>query len=304
MIQALVITGPTASGKSGLAYELAKQVPLEVISVDSAQVYRGFDIGSAKPDSDQQFAVPHHLIDIRDASNPYSAADFREDAIRLIGEILGRGSLPVLVGGTMLYIKALRDGIAPLPAADQKVRSALTQEAAEHGWTGLHDRLKKIDPRAASRINAADTQRLQRALEVYELTGKSMSQLIEAGNQPCPFDLTEIAIVPADRKLLHSRIEQRFDQMLDQGLIDGVTKIRDLPGIDPGLPAMKSVGYRQVWNYLEGRCDYDEMRHKAIVATRQLAKRQYTWLRSWQNLIVLDQPILSEALKIVRFGSI
>lgn len=304
MIQALVITGPTASGKSGLAYELANEVPLEVISVDSAQVYRGFDIGSAKPDADQQFKVRHHLIDIRDASNPYSAADFREDAIRLIGEIQGRKRLPVLVGGTMLYIKTLRDGIAPLPAADQKVRSALSEEAAEHGWTRLHDRLKKVDPRAASRINAADTQRLQRALEVHQLTGKSMSQLIEAGNQPCPFDLTEIAIIPADRKILHSRIEQRFDQMLDQGLIDEVIKIRDLPGIDAGLPALKSVGYRQVWNYLEGRCDYDEMRHRAIVATRQLAKRQYTWLRSWQNLVVLDKPILSEALKIVKFGSI
>lgn len=304
MIQALVITGPTASGKSSLAYELAKQVPLEVISVDSAQVYRGFDIGSAKPDTAQQFEVPHHLIDIRDASNPYSAAEFREDAIRLIGEILDRNRLPVLVGGTMLYIKALRDGIAPLPAADPKVRAALSKEAAELGWASLHDRLKKIDPRAASRINRADTQRLQRALEVHQLTGKSLSQLIEGGHQRCPFDLTEIAIVPSDRKRLHSRIEQRFDLMLDQGLIDEVMTLRSLPGMESGLPALKSVGYRQVWRYLEGQYNYDEMRQRAIIATRQLAKRQYTWLRSWRDLVILDQPIVSKVLKIVKLGSI
>ena len=187
MPQVLVITGPTASGKSQLAYELAEQVPLEVISVDSAQVYRGFDIGSAKPDAEQQRKVRHHLIDIRDASNPYSAADFRADAVMLIEEILSRQRLPVLVGGSMLYIQALRDGIANLPAADPAIRSELIEEAEQYGWTSLHDRLKKIDPQAASRIKAADKQRLQRALEVHRLTGQSMSQLLQQGNQPCPF---------------------------------------------------------------------------------------------------------------------
>ena len=304
MIQVLVITGPTASGKSQLAYELAEEVPLEVISVDSAQVYRGFDIGSAKPDAEQQRKVRHHLIDIRDASNPYSAADFRADAVMLIEEILSRQRLPVLVGGSMLYIKALRDGIANLPAADPAIRSELIEEAEQYGWTSLHNRLKKIDPQAASRIKAADKQRLQRALEVHRLTGQSMSQLLQQGNQPCPFELTEIAIIPSDRKMLHLRIAERFDQMLARGLIDEVINIRAMPGIDPELPALKSVGYRQVWNYLEGQCNFDEMRQRAIAATRQLAKRQYTWLRSWPDLAVLDKPNLAEVLKIVGAASI
>ncbi|HIK70093.1 MAG TPA: tRNA (adenosine(37)-N6)-dimethylallyltransferase MiaA [Pseudomonadales bacterium] len=304
MTQVLVITGPTASGKSQLAYELAEEVPLEVISVDSAQVYRGFDIGSAKPDAEQQRKVRHHLIDIRDASNPYSAADFRADAVMLIEEILSRQRLPVLVGGSMLYIKALRDGIANLPAADPAIRSELIEEAEQYGWTSLHDRLKKIDPQAASRIKAADKQRLQRALEVHRLTGQPMSQLLQQGNQPCPFELTEIAIIPSDRKMLHLRIAERFDQMLARGLIDEVINIRAMPGIDPELPALKSVGYRQVWNYLEGQCNFDEMRLRAIAATRQLAKRQYTWLRSWPDLAVLDKANLAEVLKIVEVASI
>jgi len=302
--QVLVITGPTASGKSQLAYELAEEVPLEVISVDSAQVYRGFDIGSAKPDAEQQRKVRHHLIDIRDASNPYSAADFRADAVMLIEEILSRQRLPVLVGGSMLYIKALRDGIANLPAADPAIRSELIEEAEQYGWTSLHDRLKKIDPQAASRIKAADKQRLQRALEVHRLTGQPMSQLLQQGNQPCPFELTEIAIIPSDRKMLHLRIAERFDQMLARGLIDEVINIRAMPGIDPELPALKAVGYRQVWNYLEGQFNFDEMRQRAIAATRQLAKRQYTWLRSWPDLAVLDKPNLAEVLKIVGPASI
>ncbi|HIG61052.1 MAG TPA: tRNA (adenosine(37)-N6)-dimethylallyltransferase MiaA [Gammaproteobacteria bacterium] len=304
MTQVLVITGPTASGKSQLAYELAEEVPLEVISVDSAQVYRGFDIGSAKPDAEQQRKVRHHLIDIRDASNPYSAADFRADAVMLIEEILSRQRLPVLVGGSMLYIKALRDGIANLPAADPAIRSELIEEAEQYGWTSLHDRLKKIDPQAASRIKAADKQRLQRALEVHRLTGQPMSQLLQQGNQPCPFELTEIAIIPSDRKMLHLRIAERFDQMLARGLIDEVINIRAMPGIDPELPALKAVGYRQVWNYLEGQFNFDEMRQRAIAATRQLAKRQYTWLRSWPDLAVLDKPNLAEVLKIVGPASI
>jgi tRNA dimethylallyltransferase len=304
VIQALVITGPTASGKSQLAYDLAEEIPLEVISVDSAQVYRGFDIGSAKPDAEQQRKVPHHLIDIRDASNPYSAADFRADAVMLIEEILSRQRLPVLVGGSMLYIKALRDGIAPLPSADPVIRAELLEAAEEHGWASLHDRLKKIDPLAASRIKVADKQRLQRALEVHQLTGQPMSQLLEKGNQPCPFDLTEIAIMPSDRKILHLRIAERFDQMLEQGLIDEVINIRAMPGIDAELPAVKSVGYRQVWNYLEGHCNFDEMRQRATAATRQMAKRQYTWLRSWPDLAVLDKANLAEVLKIVEAASI
>ena len=303
-ISAVSIMGPTASGKSALAVELARLERFEIISVDSAQVYRGMDIGTAKPDPELLKEVPHHLINISDPSEPYSAADFRLDAIRLVEEISSRDKIPLLTGGTMLYFKALKEGLAALPPADKSVRRRISQQAQEYGWPMLHERLKQIDPIAAERIHVNDPQRLQRALEVFEISGKSMTEWQQQGSQSCPFEILEIAILPKDRLDLHRVIETRFHQMLTDGLIEEVQQLFDRDDLNQDLPAIKACGYRQVWAYLAGEIDYGTMVEKAIIATRQFAKRQFTWLRSWQGLKRIETPEGSKALKIIRASSI
>lgn len=303
---AVVLAGPTASGKSALAMKLAaySALDVEIISADSAQVYRGMDIGTAKPDALIQQQIPHHLIDIREPDEPYSAAAFRADVLALVPEIIARGRLPLLVGGTMLYLKALKEGLAVLPEADEEVRQQILRQAANEGWDQLHRELSNIDPEAAARIRSTDTQRLQRALEVYRLTGSSLSELHRQTMEPCPFPLLEIAIMPPDRKSLHEVIARRFQEMLAAGFIEEVTRLKSNSALHPALPAIKAVGYRQVWAFLEGEIDRESMVEKAVAATRQLAKRQYTWLRSWQGLHILETPDTDQALKILRHSTI
>lgn len=296
---ALVITGPTASGKSALALELARKLDGEIVSADSAQVYRGMDIGTAKPEAEVLSEVRHHLIDIREPQNPYSAADFREDTIRLVAEIRQRGKLPIIAGGTMLYLKALKEGLSSLPPANQAVRDEISREAERHGWPHLHAELRQIDPASAARINPTDPQRLQRALEVYRVSGKSLSSHHEQTGEPCPFPLVEIAILPPDRSELHKIIEQRFMAMLEAGLVDEVRQLKAKPMLHEGLPAIRAVGYRQIWSFLEGEINEKTMIETAVAATRQLAKRQFTWLRGWTDLHQLEAPDLAQALKIV-----
>lgn len=291
--------GPTASGKTGLAVELAKDLNGEIISVDSALVYRGMDIGTAKPSATEMAGIPHHLIDTRDPANAYSAADFRTDALQLIGEISARGHVPILAGGSMLYFKALKHGLALMPEANQQIRDDISERAGLLGWPAIHAELARVDPKAAERINPNDPQRLQRALEVYLISGRSLSEWQSEPLPGCPVDLVELAIVPPDRSLLHQRIETRFRQMLEDGLIAEVEALYRRDDLHSGLPAIKSVGYRQVWAYLEGEIDFDTMLQKSIVATRQLAKRQYTWLRSWEDLRIIEAPLRIEALKIL-----
>ena len=303
---ALVITGPTASGKSALAYSLCERFPdrFELISVDSAQVYRGLDIGAAKPTDAEQRLVPHHLIDIRNPTDPYTAHDFVTEASRLIESITAGGKTPLMVGGTMLYLKSLRSGMAELPSASPAVRAALDSEAADKGWPYLHERLTKIDPAAAARIKPSDRQRLQRALEVFELTGRKLSDLQAESHSNPTLDTVEVAIEPLERAKLHERIATRFDHMLEEGLVSEVETLRETFDLNSTLPAMKSVGYRQVWEYLEGDIDWDEMRLRGIIATRQLAKRQLTWLRGWSHLHRLPAPNLDALLKIKSLAHI
>lgn len=295
--------GPTASGKTRIALELARHYPVELISVDSALVYRGLNIGSGKPDAETLREIPHHLVDIRDPADPYSAADFRHDALAAIRDICDRGRIPLLVGGTMLYFKVLRDGLADMPEADEEVRQAILEEAAKKGWPALHARLAEIDPQSAQRIRPTDSQRLQRALEVYEVSGRTMTQfhekqLHEAARQdsPLPVKLLFTAIYPEARATLHKRIELRLRQMLQEGFVEEVKVLYQRGDLNPALPAIRSVGYRQVWSYLAGEYDEDTMFNRALAATRQLAKRQLTWLRSWPDLHVLDSedPVLLE----------
>lgn len=293
------LMGPTASGKTGLAVELAQELDAEIISVDSALVYRGMDIGTAKPTQAERQGITHHLIDILDPVESYSAADFRKDAISLCEEILGRGKRVILTGGTMLYFKALKDGIADMPAADEEIRAAISAEAAAKGWAAIHSQLQAVDPIAAERINPNDPQRLQRALEVYRVSGIPLTEWQKQTPESCPFPLLELAIVPPDRAEVHQRIETRFTAMLDQGFAAEVEKLHARPDLNTSLPSIKSVGYRQMWAYLDGAYDFSVMQEKAVVATRQLAKRQFTWLRSWQNLRLLASPSRSEALKIL-----
>ena len=277
--RAVCLTGPTATGKTELALMLAESIPLEVVSVDSAMVYRGMDIGTAKPGADVRARVPHHLIDIVDAADAYSAGRFLRDALAAIAEITSRGRLPLLVGGTLLYLRALRRGLAPLPGPDPAVRRGLDEEGAARGWPALHARLAEIDPEAAARIAPNDRQRIQRALEVHALSGRTLSELQRQASAPA-LDLATIAVVPSDRAALAARIEQRFDAMVETGLVEEVERLRSRGDLHPGLPSIRAVGYRQIWAYLEGRYDWPVARDKAIAATRQLAKRQMTWLRS------------------------
>lgn len=287
---AVAIMGPTASGKTAAALEIARHLPVEIISVDSALVYRGMDIGTAKPTAEERAAAPHHLIDILDPAASYSAMQFREDALRLVTDIARRGRLPLLVGGTMLYFKALQDGLDDLPQANPEVRAQLDAEAARIGYPALHARLAGLDPETAARLKPNDAQRIQRALEIITLTGQPMSALLAQQPKPAlPFEILPIALEPADRSVLHERIAQRFDAMLaSDGLIREVMALRERGDLHLGLPSMRCVGYRQAWEYLDGLYDKAALREKGIAATRQLAKRQLTWLRSMPHRIVVD----------------
>jgi tRNA dimethylallyltransferase len=310
--------GPTAAGKTDLALELARVLPCELISVDSALVYRGMDIGTAKPDKATLAEFPHALIDICDPAEAYSAAQFRQDALRAMAEATARGRIPLLVGGTMLYFKALLEGLAAMPSADAGVRAELEARALAEGWQALHDELRCIDPESAARIHPNDPQRLVRALEVYRLSGLSMSQHRErqqAENAGAgasapgqfPYTVAQLAIAPADRGLLHQRIAQRFQLMLEQGFIDEVQALRQRSDLHPGLPSIRAVGYRQVWDYLEGNLSRAQMQERGVIATRQLAKRQFTWLRGWQDVHWLDTQAcdnLPRALKCLAAVSI
>ncbi|UDG82152.1 tRNA (adenosine(37)-N6)-dimethylallyltransferase MiaA [Candidatus Vallotia cooleyia] len=289
--------GPTASGKSAAALELARDTPIEIVSIDSALIYRQMDIGTAKPTAADRAAVPHHLIDILDPIQIYSADQFRTDTLRLCAQIMGRGKLPLLVGGTMLYYKMLVEYIHELPGADVSIRSALDQDAALKGWPALHAKLGKIDPISAARIAPNDSRRIQRALEVWKLTGQPLSVLLQrrtadrivASQQKAISPrCAVVSLEPSDRLVLHARIAQRFDAMLDANLIDEVQKLRARGDLHPGLPSMRCIGYRQAWAYLDGEYAYTTMREQSIFATRQLCKRQLTWLRAIPERIVVD----------------
>ena len=324
----IFLMGPTASGKTDLAVELCEAMPCEIISVDSALVYRGMDIGTAKPDEALLERVPHRLINIRDPHESYSAAEFYTDARSAIDEIQQSGKVPLLVGGTMLYFRILRDGIAPLPSADQSVREKIVQDAKRHGWQYVHAQLAEVDPESAARIRPTDPQRLQRALEVFRVSGKTMTEIwrqqkdvlersvgdrqtgkgdkadytkLEGGLPPLPLPIINLAIAPTERSELHARIAQRFELMLEAGFVDEVRALFNSGLYTNDMPAMRCVGYRQVWDYLEGKCDYAHMVERGIIATRQLAKRQLTWLRSWPDvewLVTGDRNNLAKALKI------
>ena len=283
----LALLGPTASGKSALAAKAAEKFPIEIVSMDSALVYRGMDIGTAKPAAALCAQVPHHLIDIIDPDQTYSAGRWRNDALVKIEEIASRNRIPLLVGGTMLYYRALTTGLDELPQADARVRAEIDAQATARGWPALHAELEKVDPKAAARIAPNDPQRIQRALEVWRVTGKPLSELQGRKETGLPFRLTGVALIP-ERAVLHQRIAQRFDAMLKLGLIDEVKALRKKYRLSAALPSMRAVGYRQVWEYLEGATDQETMREKAIAATRQLAKRQLTWLRSFPDLVRLD----------------
>ncbi|QWF15541.1 tRNA (adenosine(37)-N6)-dimethylallyltransferase MiaA [Lysobacter capsici] len=282
---AIAVMGPTASGKTALALEWAQRLDAEIVSVDSALVYRGLDIGAAKPSAQERAAVPHHLIDVREPWQPYSAAEFALDARRAMDAIAARGRMPILAGGTGLYFHALLQGLSEMPQADPALRAQLGIEAEQRGWAALHAELARIDPRAAARIHATDAQRIQRALEVYRLSGRSISHWREQAPPPrLPYRVLKLVLAPAERAVLHGRIEQRFDAMLAQGFLDEVRGLRALPQLQAhpqplDLPAIRAVGYRQAWEHLDGAYPEAEFRDRGIYATRQLAKRQLTWLR-------------------------
>jgi tRNA dimethylallyltransferase len=288
----VAIMGPTASGKTAAALEIARHIPSEIISVDSALVYRGMDLGTAKPSAQERASVPHHLIDILDPGEAYSAMQFRDDALRLAAGIAARGRLPLLVGGTMLYFKALRDGLDILPQANAALRARLDAEAAKIGMPAMHAKLAALDADTAARLKPNDAQRIQRALEIIELTGQPMSQLLaKAPKQVLPFDILPLSLEPSDRGMLHARIAARFDRMLDAengGLVAEVKALRARGDLHLGMPSMRCVGYRQTWEFLDGAYGFEALREKAIAATRQLAKRQLTWLRSMPDRIVVD----------------
>jgi tRNA dimethylallyltransferase len=311
--QAIFLMGPTASGKTALAIALRQQLPVDVISVDSALVYRGLDIGSAKPSAEEQALAPHQLIDIRDPAEPYSAADFCEDALAAMKVSSDAGRIPLLVGGTMLYFKALLEGMAEMPKASPEIRAAIAQQAESQGWESVHAELAKVDPEMAAEIHPNHSQRLSRALEVYRASGRTMSELRaeqrRSGAKPLTdqYRVTQIAIAPRNRAVLHRRIEQRFKLMLEQGLVAEVEALRARGDLHCDLPAIRAVGYRQVWDYLEGDYTKDQMLERGVIATRQLAKRQLTWLRGWPDLNWLyteteagknleSQEILTQAL--------
>lgn len=308
---AIFLMGPTASGKTDLALQLADALPCEIISVDSALIYQGMDIGSAKPSAEILQKYPHHLIDILDPALSYSAAQFRHDALQAMTDITARGRIPLLVGGTMLYFKALTDGLASMPPADVQVRALLEQQAAAEGWAALYAELQRVDPVSAERIHPNDPQRLMRALEVWRISGQTMTahraqqaleqqQLQATNGTHLPYNVATFAIAPQQRSVLHERIAQRFHLMLEQGFIAEVEALRQREDLHSDLPSIRAVGYRQAWAYLDGDYAYDEMIERGIIATRQLAKRQFTWLRSWTDVEWLDSlsyDKMSQALK-------
>lgn len=315
---AIFLMGPTAAGKTDLALELAQVLPCELISVDSALIYRGMDIGTAKPDKATLAAYPHALIDIRDPAQSYSAAEFRADALAQMAAITSRGRIPLLVGGTMLYFKALLEGLADMPGADPGVRRELEARAGREGWESLHRELAAVDPESAARIHPNDPQRLIRALEVYLVSGLTMSahrrhQALQnsdgdtPGAEQFPYTVAQLAIAPAQRHVLHARIAQRFQVMLEQGFVEEVERLRQRSDLHVGLPSIRAVGYRQVWDYLEGNLGAHDMQERGVIATRQLAKRQFTWLRSWSDLQWFDSlscDNLPRALKYLASVSI
>ncbi|NOH85774.1 tRNA (adenosine(37)-N6)-dimethylallyltransferase MiaA [Vibrio genomosp. F6] len=294
---ALFLMGPTASGKTDLAIRLRQKYPVEIISVDSALIYKGMDIGTAKPDDQELALAPHRLIDILDPSEAYSAADFRRDALEAMNDIVSEGKIPLLVGGTMLYYKALLEGLSPLPAANPEIRHQIEQQALANGWAALHDELKAIDPVSAERIHPNDPQRLSRALEVYRISGKTLTELTQVKGESLPFRVKQFAIAPKERAELHRRIELRFDKMLEAGFEDEMRTLYARDDLHPDLPSIRCVGYRQMWDYLDGQCDLDEAVFRGVCATRQLAKRQITWLRSWDDLTWLDSENIEQALE-------
>lgn len=282
------VIGPTASGKTDLAIRLSERYPMDIISVDSALVYKGMDIGTAKPDAETLARAPHRLIDFLDPAEPYSAAQFCQDALREMDEITQRGRIPLLVGGTMMYFKALLEGLSELPPADETTRAKLESMIAEHGLQAAHDKLAQVDPISALRIHPNDPQRTQRALEVYELTGIPLSEWQAKPITPLPYASIQIALIPSQRAWLHERIAARFHLMLEQGLVDEVSSLFRRKDLNENKPSIRAVGYRQVWQYLLGQLSYDDMVERGIIATRQLAKRQLTWLRSMQDINIFD----------------
>ncbi|AXO60364.1 tRNA (adenosine(37)-N6)-dimethylallyltransferase MiaA [Ectopseudomonas oleovorans] len=309
---AIFLMGPTAAGKTDLALELARVLPCDLISVDSALIYRGMDIGTAKPERAILDAFPHALIDIRDPAESYSAAEFRADALAAMAESTARGRIPLLVGGTMLYYKALLEGLADMPSAAPAIRAELEARAAAEGWEALHRELAEVDPESAARIHPNDPQRLTRALEVYRVSGLSMTEhrLRQAAGNPdagtsgagqLPYTVAQLAIAPAQRQVLHDRIAQRFRVMLEQGFVEEVEALRRRSDLHAGLPSIRAVGYRQVWEYLDGELSRDEMVERGIIATRQLAKRQFTWLRGWENLHWLDSLACDNLSRVLKY---
>ncbi|MGM3190759.1 tRNA (adenosine(37)-N6)-dimethylallyltransferase MiaA [Dickeya dadantii subsp. dieffenbachiae] len=293
---AIFIMGPTASGKTALAMALRERLPVELISVDSALIYRGMDIGTAKPSQEELARAPHRLLDILDPAEAYSAADFRRDALQAMAEITAAGRIPLLVGGTMLYFKALLEGLSPLPSADAQVRQEIEERARIEGWEALHRQLSVIDPVSAARIHPNDPQRLSRALEVFFVSGNTLTELTKTSGEALPYRVHQFAIAPATRELLHERIALRFRQMLESGFETEARALFARPDLNPALPSIRCVGYRQMWSYLSGEIDYDEMVYRGICATRQLAKRQMTWLRGWEEVCWLDSDRPVEAL--------
>ncbi|EEX39615.1 tRNA (adenosine(37)-N6)-dimethylallyltransferase MiaA [Vibrio furnissii] len=294
---ALFLMGPTASGKTDLAIRLRQKFPVEIISVDSALIYKGMDIGTAKPDQHELALAPHRLIDMLDPSEAYSAADFRRDALREMNDIVAQGRIPLLVGGTMLYYKALLEGLSPLPAADPEIRQQIEHEAEQHGWLALHDQLRHIDPVSAERIHPNDPQRLSRALEVYRISGKTLTELTQTKGEALPFRVKQFAIAPKERAELHRRIELRFEKMVEAGFEEEVKALYARKDLHPDLPSIRCVGYRQMWDYLDGNGRLEDAIFRGICATRQLAKRQITWLRSWDDLTWLDSENVEHALE-------
>jgi tRNA dimethylallyltransferase len=301
---AILLMGPTAAGKTDLAIELHERLGCELISVDSAMVYRGMDIGTAKPCAEELARAPHRLIDIRDPADPYSAEDFRQDALREMAAISAAGSIPLLVGGTMMYYKHLTEGVANLPSSDPEVRAGIEALAAEGGLAAVHAALAEVDPASAQRIHVNDPQRLMRALEVQRISGRAMTELWdEQRRETFPYRTLSIAVAPGDRAVLHARIAERFDAMLAGDFLNEVAALRERGDLHPGLPSMKSVGYRQAWEHLDGCYGWDAFRERGVIATRQLAKRQLTWLRRWPDLHWVDSQgadPLEEVLNLVR----
>lgn len=300
---AIFLMGPTASGKTALSVQLAQTLNAEIISVDSALVFKGMDIGTAKPTLAERGGIPHHLIDILDPSEFYSTGQFRNQAMALMADITARGKIPLLVGGTMLYFNALTQGLATLPEANSEIRAKLEQELAQYGKEAQYQRLMEVDPEAANRIHPNDPQRIQRALEVYEISGQPLSSFFGQSGDDLPYQIIKLVITPQDRALLHEKIAVRFKQMLAQGLIAEVEKLYQRGDLTPALPAIRAVGYRQVWSYLDGEYDFDAMTEKAIIATRQLAKRQFTWLRretQAHSFISGDENLLAKVLETIK----